>query len=495
MTSQSFAGTSHALTRTAIAAGCLFLALPSVTQASSHMDAPMITLDDAANTTDVYAFLSERGGQKYLTAALSVYPFEEPGIGPNTFRFDDNVRYEIHVSTGKDIELGRATQTYRFNFKTKFRNKQTILQSYLGVIKTPGDEAQNLMQTYSVARIDNRKGKVVSLGEGMVPPNNQGNATPLYNQDNNGEKPAKGGVANPADLDPYTAATVQDLKMGYRSFAGQRDDAFYGDIQAIFDLLKLRSPGVDAQKGFNVHTIVLEIPLDQIGGDMQVVGVHATTSRLRAPVLSDKRWAADFLKHPGRYYVQVGRQGNPLFCEAFVAIEDKDLYNRLSPAQDVVTFKKYALKPELAALLNALVFGGKGPAAETDRTDIAGIFIPDLIKVDLSTAPARLAGGAASAPSDAGFSRLGIFGGDVLISKVQAGFDGKGQVPGGWPNGRRFGDDVVDIGITALISDLRVSPPVINGPAGDNVDDNDIGYNKVFPYAATPLNGRNHEHH
>ncbi|MDQ3001064.1 MAG: DUF4331 domain-containing protein [Fibrobacterota bacterium] len=495
MNSQLFAGTSHTLTRTAIAAGCLFLGLPSVTQASSHMDAPMITLDDAANTTDVYAFLSERDGKKYLTAALSVYPFEEPGIGPNTFRFDDNVRYEIHVSTGKDMGLGRATQTYRFNFKTKFRNKQTILQSYLGVIKTPGDEAQNLMQTYSVTRIDERKGKVVSLGEGMVPPNNQGNATPLYNQDNDGEKPAKGGVANSADLDPYTAATVQDLKMGYRSFAGQRDDAFYGDIQAIFDLLKLRSPGVDAQKGFNVHTMVLEIPLDQIGGDMQVVGVHATTSRLRAPVLSDKRWAADFLKHPGRYYVQVGRQGNPLFCEALVAIEDKDLYNRLSPAQDVTTFKKYAIKPELAALLNALVFGGKGPAAETDRTDIVGIFIPDLIKVDLSTAPARLAGGAASAPSDEGFSRLGIFGGDVLVSKVQAGFDGKGQIPGGWPNGRRFGDDVVDISVTALISDLRVSPPIINGPAGDNVDENDIGYNKVFPYAATPLNGRNHMHH
>ena len=71
---------------------------------------------------------------------------------------------------------------------------------------------------------------------------------------------------------------------------------------------------------------------------------------------------------------------------------------------------------------------------------------------------------------------------------MQTGF-GNGVVPGGWPNGRRFGDDVVDIAVTALISDLRVSPPIIRGPAGDNVDTNDIAYNKVFPYAATPLNG------
>ena len=134
-------------------------------------------------------------------------------------------------------------------------------------------------------------------------------------------------------------------------------------------------------------------------------------------------------------------------------------------------------------------------APTTNRTDIAGIFIPDLIKVDLSTAPARLAGGGPTHPTnpdDPGFSRLSIFGGDTLISTVQPGF-GKGTVPGGWPNGRRFGDDVLDIAVSALISDLRVSPAIIR-TAGDNVDKNDIAYNKVFPYAATPLNGRTHTH-
>jgi len=188
----------------------------------------------------------------------------------------------------------------------------------------------------------------------------------------------------------------------------------------------------------------------------------------------------------------VARQGNPLFNEGLVAVQDKDLYSRTSPEADSRLFKKYALNPELAALLNALVLGGD-VAPTTNRTDIAGIFIPDLIKVDLSTDPARLAGGGPMTPDDSGFSRLSIFGGDTLKSRVQTGFGG-GVVPGGWPNGRRFGDDVVDIAVTALISDLRVSPPIIRGPAGDNVDKNDIGYNKVFPYAATPLNGRNHTH-
>jgi hypothetical protein len=160
-------------------------------------------------------------------------------------------------------------------------------------------------------------------------------------------------------------------------------------------------------------------------------------------------------------------------------------------------FAKYALTPELAHLLNVIVLNGALPSIETNRTDIAAIFIPDLIKVDLSTGPARLAGGGPSHPTnpdDVGFSRLSIFGNDTLTSSIQPGF-GNGTLPGGWPNGRRFGDDVIDIAVTALISDLRVNPPLIRGPAGDNVDTNDMPYNKVFPYEATPQNGRNHVHH
>jgi hypothetical protein len=479
----------HSVLRWATAALLLLAPLPA--RASSHMDAPLITLDDAANTTDVYAFVSQRGGRKYLTTALAVYPHQEPGIGPNKYNFDDDVLYEIHVATGNDVAKGRTSYAYQFKFDTSFRNRNTILQSYLGVIADVGDASQNLIQRYSVDRVDWQTGKVTHLGRGIVPPNNQGNATPKYNRNDDGEQPARDGVANEGDLDRYTSQSIAELEYGYLAFAGQRDDGFYADVQAVFDLLKLRGPGqaVDSQGGYNVHTIVLGIPVDELGGDQQIVGVYATTSRRRVRILGS---AGD--ENAGDF-VQVARQGNPLFNEGLVAIKDKDLYSRTSPDDDARLFRKYAVTPELAALINALVFGSN-VAPTTNRTDIAGIFIPDLIKVDLSTGPARLAGGGASHPTnpdDPGFSRLGIFGGDTLTSSVQAGF-GNGTVPGGWPNGRRFGDDVLDIAVTALISDLRVSPPQIVGPAGDNVDSNDIAYNKVFPYAATPLNGRTHTH-
>lgn len=107
---------------------------------------------------------------------------------------------------------------------------------------------------------------------------------------------------------------------------------------------------------------------------------------------------------------------------------------------------------------------------------------------------------------DAGYSRLSIFGGDVLESAA-AGHPfrlpgsaigaeaGKFYVPGGWPNGRRFGEKVIDIGVTAIISDLRAVPLTIRSADGiDNVNGNDAILNKVFPYTATPHNGRNSEH-
>ena len=458
--------------------------------ASSHMDAPLITLDDAANTTDVYAFVSQRNGTKYLTTALAVYPFEDPGIGPNKYNFDDNVRYEINVATGRAVARGGYTYSYFFNFETNFKNKNTILQSYTGQVLDVDDAAQNLTQTYKVTRVDRRTGERKVLGGGVVPPNNQGIATPLYNQGDDGKMPAKDGVATEDELDRYTKQGIFELDDGYLSFAGQRDDGFYADIQAVFDLLQLRGPGKDSQKGFNVHTVVLSIPVEELGGDQQIVGVYASTSRrkvttLRSNPLRDPMVVGNF--------VQIGRQGNPLFNEGFVAIQDKDNYNRTRPTNDRRLFSIYAEEPELARLINAIL---GVPAIETGRSDLAGIYIPDVIKVDLSTGPARLAGGGPDHPTnpdDDGFSRLSIFGGDVLTSNVQEGFGG-GVVPGGWPNGRRFGDDVLDIAVTAAISDLRVIPPIVPGVAGDNVDANDIAYNKVFPYAATPLNGRNHAH-
>ena len=481
----------HRLLLAPLAGALLAALLPGAhtARASSHMDAPLITLDPAANTADVYAFVSSAAGTKYLTVALAVYPFEEPGIGPNKYNFDDRVLYEINVAAGAaNIDKGRATHRYRFTFKTGYKSTQTIAQSYLGLVQANGDAMQNLTQTYSVTKLDTRNRKTVLFRDNVVPPNNQGLVTQYYNQGDDGNAPAREGVADPAALDRYTSAGIYTSTRGYCVFAGQRDDGFYADIQSIFDLdFSFTGPKkpFDSQGGFNLHTIVMRIPLTELGGDQQSVGVWASTYRNRVSVL---RATPELSKG----WVQVGRQGNPLFCEALVSIVDKDLYNRSTPATDARLFRKYALAPELATLLGA-------PAnLRTNRTDLAGIFIPDVIRVDLSTAAARLAGGTAvgAAADDAGFHRLGIFGGDTLTSAIQPGF-GSGTLPGGWPNGRRFGDDVLDIAVIAILSDLRTTPPTIFGSATTNIDKvraNDRGYHKIFPYAPTPHNGRNHSH-
>ena len=176
--------------RTAVVASLLLAPAPAL--ASSHMDAPLITLDDAANTTDVYAFLSSRSGAKYLTTALAVYPFEEPGIGPNKYNFDDDVLYELHVALGNDVAKGRPTITYQFRFRTTYRTRRTILQSYLGVINDVGDAAQNLVQRYTVTKVDRKSGDVKVLGDGIVPPNNQGNATPKLQPAGQWREPRQG---------------------------------------------------------------------------------------------------------------------------------------------------------------------------------------------------------------------------------------------------------------------------------------------------------------
>jgi hypothetical protein len=142
-------------------------------------------------------------------------------------------------------------------------------------------------------------------------------------------------------------------------------------------------------------------------------------------------------------------------------------------------------------LFNEIYNGGVNtPNIESNRTDMAYIFIPDLIKVDLSTGPARLTGGGAD---DSGYSNLGVFGGDTLNSQLTG-----GAVSGGWPNGRRYGDNVVDIALKALLDSTNILAAgfgLYTTPnASQNVISNDEVFNKVFPYESTPQNGRNHSH-
>lgn len=480
--------------------------------ASSHSDAPLIKLDPQANLTDVYAFIRTRPatGEVALVVEVSVRPFSEPGDGAQYESFSPDARYSIHITNPVN---GAESERYDFRFSAvdavngaaNYKNTNTILKYGLGTevgpIVTVGDNRQNYTQTYAVTRTVGAT--AVDLNAGgttlMVPPPNVGlNTTPAYN-DATGR--AVSGAANRAALDNYTRQTTYDLPAGtppaagatgfYTTFAGPREDGFYGDTPGIFDLLNGRilnnngnaadgfgqdGNGIDGFKGYNVLHFGIVIPLTKLSqtfaytGALQPagtgVGVYASVSRprttLRTPTSADASSGA---------WVQVNRLGNPLFNEVLVAAAGKDVYNRTSPTQDNALFGGYAENSELAGLINA-VYGT--PFVTTGRADLRAIFIPDVIRVNTTTGATRISG-------DAGFSRFSFAGGDTIPN------GGGAQIPAGWPNGRRFGDDVIDIALTAVASGPNgyATPTVV----GDNVASNDQVYNKTFPYAATPNSG------
>ena len=492
--------------------------------ASSHSDAPLIKLDPQANLTDVYAFRQTMSnGTQALVVEVSVRPFSEPGDGVMYDSFSDDALYSIHIA---NPITGAQVQRYDFKFSPvssaagSYKNLDTILRYGRGAningapdagpINDVGDAHQNFVQTYTVTKTVTANGQNTSTQISpasmtlMVPPYNTGvRTTPKYDDmtgtaaSNPNYGRAVSGASTRAGLDTYTRETTYDLPAvpgvaGQTTvFAGSREDGFYADTPGIFDFLDPRilsnkkgnglgqdGTGVDGFKGYNVLHYAIVIPLTDLasasaayqgafttGGTNIGVGVYASVSRPRITLRSTT--GDNVSSGP---YIQVNREANPLFNEVLVAIRDKDNYNRDLPTSDAAKYKTYALNPEVAALINA-VYGTK--FVTSGRTDLAAVYIPDVIRVDTTTLPVNLSGQAA-------FSRLSFIGGDTLKTASGA------TVPGGWPNGRRLGDDVVDIALTAIASGPSYSSVTL---LGDNINSNDQVYNMTFPYAGTPNAG------
>jgi hypothetical protein len=470
----------------------LFLLSPGGAWGANHSDAPLSKQDPQTNLTDVYAFIGTKyndPAQKVLNVIVHVRPFSEPGDGAIYDRFADDARYSIHVT---HPTTGETTMRYDFRFSpvtSGYKNLNTILSYGLGTEAGPivdvGDARHNYTQTYTVSKTAGGRPIVVGSGLSTPPPNVGKRTTPEYND---AAGLAVSGAATFATLDKYTRQTVHSLPTGEAVFAGPREDGFYCDIPGIFDLLdpRLLAPGgtgVDGFKGFNVLAYAIQIPVDSLSafpydapfGDLATpplpsvgaahgVGVYASVSRPRITLRRSDGGPVN-----SGPFVQVNRMGNPLFNEGFVALKDKDNLNRTSPTGDDA-FATYAENPELAFLINT-VFGTS--IATSGRADLRAVFIPEVLRVDTTTPPVTLAG-------QAGFNRLGFIGGDTTT-------DGSGRVKSsGWPNGRRLGDDVCDIGLTAVASGPAYDPVVV---IGDNVPANDQVYNQVFPYSGTPHSG------
>ncbi|MGF1526578.1 MAG: DUF4331 domain-containing protein [Candidatus Competibacterales bacterium] len=478
---------------------------------ASHSDAPLIKQDIQANLTDVYAFVGTRyddPNEEVLNVVVHVRPFSEPGDGVIYDRFADDARYSIHIA---NPTTGETLTRYDFEFSSvtgPLLNPNTIfaygIGSEAGAIETLDDTTRNYLQTYTVTKVASDGTSEVIGSDVFTPPPNVGiNTTPNYNDPTTGF--AVSGAETFAELDNYTRDAVTTLSDAAVAFAGSREDGFFADTPAIFDLLNGRiidndgdandglgqdGGGVDGFKGYNVLAYALQIPLDQLtpstytaafaglGGTTPLpavaeatgVGVYASVSRRRLTLRQ-----TDGAPVSAGPWIQVNRMGNPLFNEVLVALADKDHYNRTPPTLDDAEFSTYAENPEVATLINLVLFGtdGSGPLATTMRGDLALVYIPDVLRVDTTTGPVTLAG-------ETGFDRLGFIGGDTATA-------GDGRVmSSGWPNGRRFGDDVIDIALTAVASGPGYDPVTL---VGDNIAANDQEYHLVFPYSGTPHAG------
>lgn len=425
-------------------------------QASSHREAPLTAQDPMADNTDVYAFVSPDAPDT-VTLAANFIPFQNPNGGPNFYQFDPNVVYEIHVDNNGDAV---EDITFQWRFTTEVRNPATFLYN-TGTVTTLDDPDLNVRQFYRLTRIDGprRTGTVTELsGRLPVPPPNIGpRSTPNYG--------ALGGG-------------IQSLPGNMRVFAGQRDEGFYVDL-GIFDLLGVGSGQVeDSTAGFNVSTLAIQVPKSALarGGGTPtspsdpsaIIGVWSTASRFATRTLTPGAQT-----HSGAL-VQVSRLGNPLVNEAVIDLARKDVFNAIEPTSDAAALDRVT-DPEVPKLLK-LIFNVDSPAAP--RNDLVTIFltgIPGLNQPANVRASEMLRLNMAIPPA-ASPNRMGVLGGDLA----------------GFPNGRRFGDDVLDIVLQAASGATPLTPAFNrfpNNSLGDGVDRNDVPYLTSFPYAAIPHPG------
>jgi hypothetical protein len=473
---------------------------------TSHREAPKISKDPVADNTDLYAFVSP---DKPDTATIlaNYIPLEEPAGGPNFNTFGDDVLYEIIIDNNGD---GIEDITYQFRFKTKIGNPDTFLYN-TGPIGSLSDPSWNVKQFYSVTKVvgPKRTGQSAVLGQDLpTPPVNIGpRSTPNYVA-----------LANEA---------INTLNDGSLVFAGQRDEAFYVDLGSIFDLGTLRpvqnfhlisspaAPGVDATKGFSVHTIAIQVakgkltsdgsnPTDPMGKS-STIGIWASASRRKALILrtdgddpqSGRDESDEVVTGP---FTQVSRLGMPLINEVIIPLGKKDFWNTSNPRFDS-QFLKYYETPELQKLLPVLypgVFPNLATVTEA-RADLVAILLTGIPAGIIpgfqnSTGPVQadyLRLNLAIPPNAENPSRLGLVGGD----------------PAGFPNGRRVLDDVVDIEIKAIAgatlplvdknftADGAVSVVTQGLPAGNPVQPpNASSFLSVFPYLPHPVPGYEHSH-
>jgi hypothetical protein len=482
----------------------------SISSASSHREAPFLTEHPKVDGTDFYMFRSyESGRAGYVTLIANYLPLQDSYGGPNYFTLDPEADYDIHVDNDGDA---REDLTFRFRFKNEIQDISLTVGN-MGATQTvpvplvttaPGGigpgildrSGLNVIETYTVELIrgpHRNFGKLLTNAAGGTDP-----AVFTKPLDNVGRKSI-------ADYAAYAGnhvygVAIPGCQQG-RMFVGQRKEPFSVNLGEVFDLVNTNAVGPpDAELNIiddkNITSLILEVPIECLTANNEpVIGGWTTASLPQIKVLNpgprfDAQRGRTNASIEGGALVQVSRLGNPLVNEVVIGIRDKDRFNSSEPWADP-QFLKYVTHPALPELLEAL-FGGLGVRAPNNfpRNDLVATFltgIPGLTKPAVLKAPGEMLRlNTSIAPTMREMqSNLAVLAGDAA----------------GFPNGRRPGDDVVDIELRAAMGVLcTLNQPATFGcvpadaptgglPFTDGATVSAADFDATFPYLATPIPG------
>ena len=444
--------------------------------ASSHREAPLVREDAVADDTDFYMFRDLVDPNRVILIGNWI-PFEEPAGGPNFANFGENVRYQFQIDNDGDAV---EDITYRLVFTRHVRNQGTFLYNTGGVTSLT-DENLNVVYTYSVDKLlgpEDSPTSTTRLADGLI------------------EAPANiGGASFPEGYEKVSAQSNYYFPSGEIVFAGPRADPFFVDLGSVFDLLnipgRIPSPfgghGQNGLAGFNVHTIAISVPIDQLTANHTMPTDFADPNAVISAWVATYRQTNRTLNADGTQsfsgpWQQVSRLANPLVNEVVIPVGMKDKFNATQPKDDLANFGTYVLNSELAGLFTAVLGVAVPPNPRNDllalvqgvdfptiKTKRPGEVISDQLRLNV----------AIPATPIASVNTLGLIGGDAA----------------GFPNGRRPYDDVVDIELRViagvLVDGFNVSP---NNGLSDLVQGPDLAFLPGFPYLATPHSGFDHKH-
>jgi hypothetical protein len=501
--------------RPALALSALALA-GAVVQASSHREAPGITKTPKVDGSDFYMFRSyEAGRSGFVTLLANYIPLQDMYGGPNFFELDPDALYEIHIDNDGDA---REDITFQFRFTNTRKDislnigGKTVAVPLVNVGRIGPDAtdtgALNVIESYTldIIRGDRRTGRRQRIANAetgethfLKPVDRIGDKSIRNDLDALASVAANDGYATYANNHIYPIS-IPGCDGGGRVFVGQRREGFVVNLAETFDLVNTNPVGprdgeTNDLADKNVTTLALEVPTNCVSRPNQPIIGGWTTASLRRDE-GDRKGDHDSdgrESWEGRFR-QASRLGNPLVNEVVIGLKDKDRFNASEPKDDA-QFATYVTNPTLPALIEAL-FGFAGVKAPTvPRTDLVQVFLTgvtgltqpphvvasEMLRLNTSTPP--------RAPADQ--NSLGVLGGDLA----------------GFPNGRRPGDDVVDIALRAVMGVLLpasqaptgqlpytdgalVTATIAYTPAGTITNDQSLRlFRDSFPYLQTPLSG------